>query len=103
MILSPRQVDPSYSEDLKVYLSVLRDSHDHKEDESEARNENEHQEAVCQGLGMNSRHPEDDTGMERWDGNDGLEISLNALSGRFGRTDTNTNWTKRCCGRERSK
>lgn len=85
MIPSPRQVEPSYSENRNLYQSDLRDSHDRKEDEPEARHEGEQQEALCQGLGISPRHPEDDTGTERWDGDDGLVMALDALSGRFGR------------------
>ena len=76
MIPSLRQADASYSENLKLYLSVLRDTHDLKDDDAETPEEKAREEAVGQRLGMSSRHPEDDTGMERWDGHDGLVSRL---------------------------
>lgn len=88
MIPSPRQVDPSYSENLKLYLSVLKDSHDQNED-GKTLDENEPGEAGLKrfGLSMSGGWHEKTSGMEFWDGseNDGLGIALDALSGRFGR------------------
>ena len=79
MIPSPRQVDASYSENLKLYLSVLEDSRKEnnlKEEESSIWKEKN---------GSNSGTLDEAIGMERWDGHDGLGIALDALSGRFGK------------------
>lgn len=88
MIPSPRQVDASYSENLKLYLSVLEDSRKETSIDmraSEGRYEFGQEMSPGEACGLRHEEERRDPGMERWDGNDGLGIALDALSGKFGR------------------
>lgn len=88
MIPSPRQVDASYSENLKLYLSVLEDGRKETPIDmrvSEGRDEFGQERSPWEAYGLRHEAEMRDPKLEIRDGNNGLGVALDALSGRFGR------------------